>query len=35
MVKKNQEECKNYILTSLNHEMYLQEVKKSMIKDVI
>ena len=26
-----QKECENYILRSINHEMYLQEVKKSTI----
>ena len=26
--KKHQEECENYMLKSVNHEMYLQRVKK-------
>ena len=29
--EKYQRECKNYILRSINHEMYLQEVKKSRL----
>ena len=38
--KKHQKECEKYILRSINHEMYLQKVKKnplylySMINDV-
>ena len=28
---KCQQECNNYILRSINHEMYLQEVKKSTL----
>ena len=33
-----QKECNNYILRSVNHEMYLQQIKKSknlLINDVI
>ena len=29
--EKYQKECNNYILRSINHEMYLQEVKKSTL----
>ena len=29
--KKYQEVCNNYILGSINHEMYLQEIKKSTL----
>ena len=29
--KDYQKECDNYILPSVNHEMYLQEVKKSTL----
>ena len=29
--EKYQWECKNYLLRSINHEMYLQEVKKSTL----
>ena len=28
---KYQEQCENYILRSLNHEMYLQKIKKSSL----
>ena len=28
---KNQQECDNYIIRSINHEMYLQRVKKSTL----
>ena len=31
MGKKYQEECENYILSSVNHEMYLQRIKKSTL----
>ena len=31
VVEKYQEECKNYILKSINHEMHLQEMKKSTL----
>ena len=29
--KKDQEECENHILRSVNHEMYLQEMKKATL----
>ena len=29
--EKYQPECDNYILTSVNHEMYLQRIKKSTL----
>ena len=29
--KEYQQECNNYIIRSINHEMYLQEVKKSIL----
>ena len=29
--KKYQEECENYIFGSINHEMYLQKIKKTFI----
>ena len=29
--KEYQRECKNYLLRSINHEMYLQEVEKSTL----
>ena len=29
--KEYQRECKNYIIRSINHEMYLREVKKSTL----
>ena len=29
--EKYQEECNNYILRSINHEMHLQEIKKSTL----
>ena len=29
--EKYQEECENYILRSVNHEMYLQKIKKSSL----
>ena len=29
--EKYQQECDNYIIRSLNHEMYLQRVKKSTL----
>ena len=29
--EENQNECNTYILRSINHEMYLQEVKKSTL----
>ena len=30
-LRKKQFECNNYILRSLNHEMYLQQIKKSAL----
>ena len=30
-VKKCQEECENYILRSVNNEIYLQQIKKSSL----